>query len=101
MERYIGRAILAAAQLLEPKKRMTKTGVAVSSPKTIRTLTKFIDAVAKYSSITEDLKCYRGQRNASWQNVAGVFRTDLKELARNEKRAIRDLISVHPARVRA
>jgi hypothetical protein len=28
--------------------------------------------------------------------VAGIFRPDLKQLLKNEKRAVRDLISVHP-----
>lgn len=43
------------------------------------------------------MNCYRGQRDSSWQNVAGIFRPDLKELLKNEKRAVRDLISVHPS----
>jgi hypothetical protein len=60
-------------------------------------LTDFIDEFAKYASSTSDLKCYRGQRDARWANVAGIFRPDLKELLRNEKRAVRDLISVHPS----
>jgi hypothetical protein len=42
------------------------------------------------------LKCFRGQLDSSWQNVAGIFRPDLKELLKNEKRAVRDLISVQP-----
>jgi hypothetical protein len=42
------------------------------------------------------LKCFRGQRDSSWPNVAGIFRPDLKELLNNEKRAVRDLISVQP-----
>jgi hypothetical protein len=61
-----------------------------------QTFTDFIEAFAQYSSSTGYLKCFRGQRNSSWPNVAGIFRPDLKELLRNEKRAIRDLISVHP-----
>ncbi|HEV7519718.1 MAG TPA: FRG domain-containing protein, partial [Candidatus Angelobacter sp.] len=32
----------------------------------------------------------------SWPNVAGIFRPDLKELLKNEKRAVRELISVQP-----
>jgi FRG domain len=72
---------------------MAKKSVALPP---LKTLSDFIDAFAKYSSSTGDLKCYRGQRDASWQNVAGIFRADLKELETNEKRAVRDLISVHP-----
>jgi hypothetical protein len=72
-------------------KRTTKTVVP-------RTLSDFIDVFANYSSTAPyELKCFRGQHDASWLNVAGIFRTDLKELLRNEKRAIRDLISVHPS----
>jgi hypothetical protein len=62
-----------------------------------RTLTEFIEAFAQYSSSSVYLKCFRGQRDSSWPNVAGIFRPDLKELLKNEKRAIRDLISVHPS----
>src|SRR4051812_20477917 len=61
-----------------------------------QTLTDFIDAFAKYAASGGDLKCYRGQRDASWSNVAGVFRPGLVDLLKNEKRAVRDLISVHP-----
>jgi hypothetical protein len=62
----------------------------------LRTLTDFIDAFARYAASGGDLKCYRGQRDASWPNVAGIFRPDLANLLKNEKRAVRDLISVHP-----
>jgi hypothetical protein len=61
-----------------------------------RTLTDFIQAFAQYSSSSIYLKCFRGQRDSSWPSVAGIFRPDLKELLKNEKSAIRDLISVHP-----
>ena len=72
---------------------MAKTSMAASA---LKTLSDFIDAFAEYSSSTDHLKCYRGQRDAAWKNVAGIFRPDLEELERNEKRAVRDLISVHP-----
>ena len=68
--------------------------VASASP---QTLTDFIDVFADYASKTSLLKCYRGQRDSSWRNVAGIFRPDLTALLKNEKRAIRDLISVHPS----
>ena len=61
-----------------------------------RTFTDFIEAFAQYSSSSSYLKCFRGQRDSSWPNVAGIFRPDLKELLENEKKAVRDLISVHP-----
>jgi FRG domain len=76
------------------KHRIDKIVVTRDPP---QTLTEFIEAFAEYSSSTEDLKCYRGQRDAAWHNVAGIFRPDLKELLKNEKRAVRDLISVHPS----
>lgn len=71
----------------------TKKKAAPSSP---QTLTDFIAAFALYSSGSNLLNCYRGQRDATWKNVAGIFRPDLKQLLENEKRAVRDLISVHP-----
>jgi hypothetical protein len=61
-----------------------------------RTLSDFIEAFARYSSGSDYLKCFRGQRNSAWPTVAGIFRPDLKELLKNEKRAVRDLISVQP-----
>ena len=65
-------------------------------PKKPSTLTEFIDAFSDYSSKSTLLNCYRGQRDASWKNVAGIFRPDLRQLLANEKRAVRDLVSVHP-----
>jgi FRG domain-containing protein len=62
----------------------------------LQKLTDFIDAFADYTSSSGDLKCYRGQRDASWPNVAGIFRPELVDLLKNEKRAVRDLISVRP-----
>ena len=63
-----------------------------------QTLTGFIDEFEQYSSRPKYLlNCYRGQRDASWPIVAGIFRTEFKELLKNEKRAVRDLISVHPS----
>jgi hypothetical protein len=62
-----------------------------------RTLTGFVDAFEQYSSTPKYLlNCYRGQRDSSWPNVAGIFRPDLTELLQNEKRAVRELISVQP-----
>ncbi len=62
-----------------------------------RTLTGFIDKFEQYSSKPKYLlNCYRGQRDAAWPIVAGVFRPEFKELVQNEKRAVRDLISVQP-----
>ena len=61
-----------------------------------RSLTEFIEEFARYFSGSSHLKCYRGQRDSSWQNVAGIFRPELKELLEDEKRAVRKLISVQP-----
>jgi hypothetical protein len=61
-----------------------------------RTLTNFIEAFARYSSGSDYLKCFRGQQDSSWPNVAGIFRPDLKELLKHEKSAVRELISVQP-----
>jgi hypothetical protein len=62
-----------------------------------RSLTDFIQAFAHYLSGSKYLKCFRGQHDASWPIVAGIFRPTFKELLENEKRAVRDLISVHPS----
>jgi len=74
--------------------RMAKKSTTPSVPP--RSLTGFIEAFARYSSSSTYLKCFRGQRDSSWPNVAGIFRPDLKALLENEKRAVRDLISVQP-----
>ena len=75
------------------KKSMTK-------PVSPRTLTGFIEKFEQYAKPSRHiyaLKCYRGQRDASWPIVAGISRSEFKELLENEKRAVRDLISVHPS----
>jgi len=73
---------------------MAKKSTTTSVPP--RSLTDFIKAFAQYSSSSVYLKCFRGQQDSSWRNVAGIFRPDLQELLKNEKRAVRDLISVQP-----
>jgi len=74
---------------------MAKKSTANTKPP--QTLTDFIGEFAQYSSRPGYLKCFRGQRNSSLPNVAGIFRPDLKALLEDEKRAVRDLISVHPS----
>jgi FRG domain len=59
-------------------------------------LADFIAKVMDYAAAEPLFKCYRGQRDSSWENIPGLFRPDLKKLEECEKRAIRDLISVHP-----
>lgn len=71
-------------------KKRTKRSV------TLRSLTDFIEEFDRYFSGSTQLKCYRGQRDSSWPNVAGIFRPDFKELLEDEKRAVRKLISVQP-----
>ncbi len=61
-----------------------------------QTLSEFIGEFARYFSGSSHLKCYRGQRDSSWLNVGGIFRPEFKELLENEKRAVRELISVQP-----
>jgi hypothetical protein len=74
---------------------MVKKRTTTSDPP--RTLTGFIEKFEQYSSRPKYLlNCYRGQRDASWPIVPGIFRPDLEELLKNEKRAVRDLISVQP-----
>ena len=71
-------------------RRRTKTSVP------LRSITAFIEEFDRYFSGSTQLKCYRGQRDSSWPNVAGIFRPDFKELLEDEKRAVRKLISVQP-----
>jgi hypothetical protein len=73
---------------------MAKKGTATSVPP--RSLTDFIEAFAGYSSSSIYLKCFRGQLDSSWPNVAGIFRPEIEKLLENEKRVVRDLISVQP-----
>ncbi|MBS0504457.1 MAG: FRG domain-containing protein [Proteobacteria bacterium] len=61
------------------------------------TLSAFIETMTDYADRQPLFKCYRGQRNAVWDNIPGLFRPDLARLAECEKRAVRDLVSVHPA----
>ena len=71
---------------------------AKTSTKEIRltTLADFIVEMTTYADAQPLFKCYRGQRNSAWDNVPGLFRPDLIKLAESEKRAVRDLVSVHP-----
>jgi hypothetical protein len=73
---------------------MAKKSTGTSVPPV--TLTDFIEEFARYFSGSSHLKCYRGQRDSSWSNVAGIFRPELKSLLEDEKRAVRRLISVQP-----
>jgi hypothetical protein len=75
--------------------RMAKKSTTKSVPP--QTLTGFINAFEQYTLRPNySLNCYRGQRDASWPIVAGIFRPDLKGLLKNEKKAVREMISVHP-----
>ena len=78
------------------KKSSTKRPPAPVIAATTSTLTDFISEVTKYAQAETAFKCYRGQRDPSWENIPGLFRPELSKLEENEKRAIRDLISVHP-----
>lgn len=67
-----------------------------TTPAPPKTLTGFIEAFARHFSGSNHLKCYRGQRDASWPIVAGIFRPEFKCLLEDEKRAVRKMISVQP-----
>lgn len=69
------------------------TAVIAATPET---LIAFIEEVTKYARGAAALKCYRGQRDASWKDIPGLYRPHLRKLEENEKRAVRDLIGVHP-----
>lgn len=59
-------------------------------------LADFITAITRYADAEPLFKCYRGQRKSSWDSIPGLFRPELAKLSANEKRAVRDLVSVHP-----
>jgi len=80
-------------KLTPTKSRVSVLPTAAGSP---TTLSDFIGLITKYAQSSSAFKCYRGQRDALWPNVPALLRSDLSELERNEKRAVRDLISVHP-----
>jgi hypothetical protein len=67
-----------------------------SATKSIEFLSDFIEKITSYASKAEGLQCYRGQRNSSWHNIPRLLRSEFKNLEEDEKRAVRDLISVHP-----
>lgn len=74
---------------------MAKKTLQKSAPP--RTVTGFINAFSKFTSSHAGLKCFRGQRDSSWDDIPGLYRPDLTELELREKQAVRDLISTHPA----
>ena len=63
---------------------------------TIKSLVDYIEKISRYAATNRKLKCYRGQQSDKWGAIPSLFRPDMIELERNEKRAIRDLMSVHP-----
>ena len=71
-------------------------GSTPARPTVIHTLSEFVTLISTYAEGEDRLKCYRGQMNIDWDAVPGIFRSDLVRLQQHEKRAIRDLISVHP-----
>lgn len=62
----------------------------------LSTLEEFISAMMRFARSKPTFKCYRGQLDAAWLNIPALFRPDLAQLEANEKRAVRDLVSVHP-----
>jgi hypothetical protein len=67
-----------------------------SATKPIETLSDFIETITSYASGARGLQCYRGQRNSSWDNIPRLLRSEANNLEEDDKRAVRDLISVHP-----
>jgi hypothetical protein len=84
---------MAKAPSMKPSTNKSTARVVAA---TASTLADFIAEVTKYAQAETSFKCYRGQRDSSWENIPGLFRPDLSKLEENEKRAIRDLIAVHP-----
>lgn len=63
----------------------------------LHSVVEFITAFSDFSSTQSGLKCFRGQRKSSWDEVPGLLRPDMKALEEREKQAVRDLISTHPS----
>ena len=78
-----------------PARKIRKITAPAAPPPEL-SLAAFIDAVAIYADDDNEFKCYRGQRNSAWDNIPGLLRPDRLELEKHEKRAVRDLVSVHP-----
>jgi hypothetical protein len=84
------------ASVLKKPRAKAKPGKTSSTLEAPTNLPDFINAMTGYADDQPLFKCYRGQRDARWLNIPGLFRPDLLKLAEKEKRAVRDLISVHP-----
>lgn len=67
------------------------------APIEVTTIRDFIDRITDYARNNTKLSCYRGQRNKIWRNTPSIFRKHFAKLEANEKRAVRDLMSVHPS----
>jgi hypothetical protein len=61
---------------------------------TIETLEHFIKVIRELRRA--DTIVYRGEANAMWPTAPGILRRGHEELLRNERHAVRELISVYP-----
>ena len=86
---------MARGALKRPR-LVAKATAPTKALKSPATLAAFIADMTAYADAEPLFKCYRGQRDSSWGIIPGLFRPDLTKLADNEKRAVRDLVSVHP-----
>lgn len=82
--------------LLTKVRAETVAGASAEPAPSRMSLAGFINEMTAYADGEPLFKCYRGQRDARWLNIPGLFRPDLLKLAESEKRAVRDLVSVHP-----
>lgn len=67
-----------------------------SSLGTIETVSDFVSKIVDFKENKSMLVCYRGQQDAAWDVLPGLWRPALELLEKNERSAIRDLLSVHP-----
>ncbi|WP_082482940.1 FRG domain-containing protein [Methylobacterium sp. Leaf123] len=70
--------------------------VASPTAKTAKSLTEFLEIIAKLEPQTRGFYTFRGERNAAWSLAPGVLRPNRKKLLVHERDAVRELLSVHP-----
>lgn len=63
----------------------------------VKSLSKFVETIISDARRDPTLNCYRGQSNAEWPSVPGIFRPHMVGFSSNEQKAVRDLFAVYPS----
>lgn len=61
----------------------------------VDSLTDFVEKVDAFVGL-DDFTCFRGQSSVAWPLEPAILRKENIGILKNEKRSIRDLISIHP-----